>query len=301
MESNEYHNPVLLKECIDGLRIVSGGSYVDATFGGGGHSREILRNLKQGKLFGFDQDEDAMANGIEDERFELVPENFKFITEALKSRGIEKVDGILADLGVSSHQFDTAGRGFSIRFVSELDMRMDRKKVMTAAKVLNELAEEDLKMIFREYGEIENAGQLARVIFSERKKKKISTVSELKEAIKQCVRKGKENQYLAQVFQALRIEVNDELNALKRLLEQSAKLIRPGGRLVVIAYHSLEDRPVKNFIRDGKFEGDAETDVFGNRIVPFKAINKKPIEPTAEEIQKNSRARSAKLRVAEKT
>lgn len=301
MTQSEYHNPVLLKECIEGLNISPNGVYVDVTFGGGGHSKEILKHLTTGTLFGFDQDEDAQANAIRSDRFVIVNENFRNLREALAERGIEKIDGLLADLGVSSHQFDTAERGFSIRFDAELDMRMDREGKLTAAEVLNRYAEEDLRQIFREYGEIDNAAQLARKIFTERKIKRISSIHELKEAMRGCVKKGKENQYYAQVFQALRIEVNDELNALKELLEQSTQVIKSGGRLVVIAYHSLEDRLVKNMIRDGKFEGDADRDLYGNRIVPFKAINKKPIEPSLQEIQNNSRARSAKLRVAEKT
>jgi 16S rRNA (cytosine1402-N4)-methyltransferase len=301
MTASEYHNPVLLKECIEGLNISPSGVYVDVTFGGGGHSKEILKHLTTGTLFGFDQDADAQANAIESGRFVMVNENFRNLREALRERGVEKIDGLLADLGVSSHQFDTAERGFSIRFEAELDMRMDRAGKLTAAEVLNRYAEEDLRQIFREYGEIDNAAQLARKIFTERKIKRISTINELKEAMRGCVKKGKENQYYAQVFQALRIEVNDELNALKELLEQSTQVIKSGGRLVVIAYHSLEDRLVKNMIRDGKFEGDADRDLYGNRIVPFKAINKKPIEPALQEIQNNSRARSAKLRVAEKT
>ncbi|HEY6161555.1 MAG TPA: 16S rRNA (cytosine(1402)-N(4))-methyltransferase RsmH [Bacteroidia bacterium] len=302
MTKSEYHNPVLLKECIEGLNIRKDGVYADVTFGGGGHSREILKHLgDKGRLFGFDQDEEAYGNALPDERFVLVKENFRNLEEALRERGVERIDGLLADLGVSSHQFDTAGRGFSIRFDAALDMRMSKTLKHTAADVLNDFSEQDLKKVFREYGEIENAAQLARTIFAERKKARIRTVSELKNVIAGLVRKGKENQYLAQVFQALRIEVNDELNALKELLEQSARMIKGGGRLVVMSYHSLEDRLVKNYIRDGKFEGDADTDFYGNRIVPFKAINRKPIEPSDQEIRTNNRARSAKLRIAEKT
>ena len=302
MTKSEYHNPVLLKECMEGLNIREDGVYVDVTFGGGGHSQEILKHLgDEGKLFGFDQDEEAQANALPDKRFTLVKENFRSLQDALRERGVERIDGLLADLGVSSHQFDTAERGFSIRFESALDMRMSRSVKHTAADVLNDLSEQELKRMFREYGEIENASQLARTICTERKKGRIRTVNELKNVIAGLVRRGKENQYLAQVFQALRIEVNDELNALRALLEQSAKVIRSGGRLVVMSYHSLEDRLVKNYIRDGKFEGDADTDFYGNRIVPFKAINRKPIEPSDQEIRTNNRARSAKLRVAEKT
>jgi 16S rRNA (cytosine1402-N4)-methyltransferase len=300
MDKNEYHNPVLLKECIEGLNITSEGTYVDVTYGGGGHSKAILEKLGKGKLFGFDQDEQAQENKVNDERLVLLKRNFRDLQSALEEAGVEKIDGLLADLGVSSHQFDTADRGFSIRFDAELDMRMSGEMKHTAADVLNDYSEQELKRLFREYGEIDNAGQLARYIFAKRKEARIRTVNELKTAIGGCVKRGKENQYLAQVFQALRIEVNDELNALKELLEQSVGVLKSGGRLVVIAYHSLEDRLVKNFIRDGKFEGDADTDFYGNRLVPFKAINKRPIEPTQQEIQENNRARSAKLRVAEK-
>ena len=301
MIKNDFHTPVLLQACIEGLAIKAEGIYVDVTFGGGGHSREILKHITSGKLFGFDQDEQAQRNMMSDVRFIPVRENFRNLNEALRLKGVEQIDGILADLGVSSHQFDEAERGFSIRFDSQLDMRMDRNRKRTAADVLNEYSEQQLKRIFGAYGEIENSSMLARVICTERKSKRIDKVNELKEVIKSCIRKGKENQYLAQLFQALRIEVNDELEALKELLEQSAGVLKPGGRLVVIAYHSLEDRLVKNFIRSGKFEGDADTDLYGNRIVPFKAINKKPIEPSIREIQENNRSRSAKLRVAVKT
>jgi 16S rRNA (cytosine1402-N4)-methyltransferase len=300
MDKNEYHNPVLLKECIEGLNITGGGIYVDVTYGGGGHSKAILEKLGSGKLLALDQDEAAHANRVKDDRLILLKENFRDLESALRARGVEAIDGLLADLGVSSHQFDTADRGFSIRFDSELDMRMDQGQKQTAADVLNDYSEQQLKQLFREYGEIDNAGQLARVIFAKRKEKRIRTVNELRAAVEGCVKRGKENQYLAQLFQALRIEVNDELGALKQLLVQGTRMLRQGGRLVVIAYHSLEDRLVKNYIRDGKFEGDADRDFYGNRLVPLKAINKKPIEPTQEEIQENNRARSAKLRVAEK-
>jgi 16S rRNA (cytosine1402-N4)-methyltransferase len=282
------------------LNITGGGIYVDVTYGGGGHSKAILEKLGSGKLLALDQDEAAHANRVKDDRLILLKENFRDLESALRARGVEAIDGLLADLGVSSHQFDTADRGFSIRFDSELDMRMDQGQKQTAADVLNDYSEQQLKQLFREYGEIDNAGQLARVIFAKRKEKRIRTVNELRAAVEGCVKRGKENQYLAQLFQALRIEVNDELGALKQLLVQGTRMLRQGGRLVVIAYHSLEDRLVKNYIRDGKFEGDADRDFYGNRLVPLKAINKKPIEPTQEEIQENNRARSAKLRVAEK-
>jgi 16S rRNA (cytosine1402-N4)-methyltransferase len=297
---NEFHDPVLLKECLDGLQIKKDGVYVDATFGGGGHSKAILKFLSDGQVYAFDQDEDAGKNKIMDERFVLIQQNFRHIKKALKELDVEKVDGLLADLGVSSYQFDTAERGFSTRFDAELDMRMSRETEMTAADVLNEFEKEELKKIFKGYGELESASAIANSIVVKRNKKKIQRVSELKEALKGFAKRGKENQFFAQVFQALRIEVNDELNALKELLEQSSEIIKRGGKLVVISYHSLEDRLVKNFIRSGKFEGEAEKDFYGNTITPFKPVNKKPIQAGEKEIKKNPRARSAKLRIAEK-
>jgi 16S rRNA (cytosine1402-N4)-methyltransferase len=295
-----YHNPVLLKECMDGLNINPKGIYVDVTFGGGGHSKEILKHLTTGKLFAFDQDEDAVKNKIEDERFILIKQNFKYLKNYLKMHNAIPVDGILADLGVSSFQFDQAERGFSTRFDAGLDMRMDRNGKLTAAIILNKYEENELVRVFSEYGEVENSKKLARTIVSERKEKSIETTSDLKNAIQTCIKKGRENQYLAQVFQALRIEVNKELDVLKELMNQSAEVLKKEGRLVVIAYQSLEDRLVKNFIRSGKFEGDPEKDFFGNPIVPFKMITKKPIVPSELEIKDNNRSRSAKLRVAEK-
>ncbi|MEO5571036.1 MAG: 16S rRNA (cytosine(1402)-N(4))-methyltransferase RsmH [Bacteroidia bacterium] len=297
---SEFHNPVLLKECIEGLQIKNNGVYVDATFGGGGHSKEILKMLSNGQLYAIEQDEDAWKNKINDERFILVKQNFRQTKKAMKEVGIKKIDGLLADLGVSSYQFNTAERGFSTRFDAELDMRMSKEIEMTAADILNEYEQEDLKKIFREYGELENASAIAKSIVIKRAKKKIQSVSELKEALNSLIRRGKENQFFAQVFQAIRIEVNDELNALKELLSESADIIKEGGRLVVISYHSLEDRLVKNFIRSGKFEGEMEKDFYGNNITPFKAVNKKPILPGEGEIKNNPRARSAKLRIAEK-
>lgn len=295
-----YHIPVLLKNCIDGLKINPTGIYVDATFGGGGHSSEILKKLSSGKLIGFDQDEDAGKNKLNDERFLLIKENFRNLNNELKKTGINEIDGLLADLGVSSHQFDTEERGFSTRFNSQLDMRMNANENLTAAEILNTYSENELKNIFRRYGEVDNASRLAQVIFNGRKKKSINTVIQLKETISSCIKRGKENQYYAQVFQALRIEVNDELNALKDLLMQAMDAMKKGGRLVVVSYHSLEDRLVKNFLRHGKFEGEVEKDFYGNRIVPLKEITHKPIVPSEEEIEKNNRARSAKLRIAEK-
>lgn len=295
----EYHNPVLLKECMDGLNIHPEGIYVDVTFGGGGHSREILKHLTTGKLYAFDQDDDAVKNKIADERFVLIKQNFRYLKNFLKMYNALPIDGLLADLGVSSHQFDEAGRGFSTRFESRLDMRMDQNSKQTAADVLNNYTEEELKRIFKLYGEIENAGRLAHAVFHARKEKPLQTVSDLKNAIASCVKRGRENQYHAQVFQALRIEVNKELEVLQELLLQSAEVLKPGGRLVVISYHSLEDRLVKNMMRSGKFEGEVEKDFYGNKLTPFELITRKPIVPSEEEIERNNRARSAKLRIAQ--
>ena len=296
----EYHNPVLLKECIEGLNINPAGIYVDVTFGGGGHSREILKHLTTGKLYAFDQDDDAVKNKIDDERFVLIKQNFRYLKNFLKMYNALPIDGLLADLGVSSHQFDEAERGFSIRFNAKLDMRMDQNGKQTAADILNTYSEEELKRIFKLYGEVDNAGYLASIIFHNRKDKHIDTVNDLKVMITKCVKKGRENQYYAQVFQALRIEVNKELDVLQELLTQSLEVLKPGGRLVVISYHSLEDRLVKNIMRSGKFVGEVEKDFYGNQLTPFKQITKKPIVPSAEENEINSRARSAKLRIAEK-
>lgn len=296
----EYHNPVLLKECIEGLNINPEGIYVDVTFGGGGHSREILKHLTTGKLYAFDQDEDAVKNKIDDPRFVLIKQNFRYLKNFLKLYNALPIDGLLADLGVSSHQFDEAERGFSIRFDAKLDMRMDQNGKVTASDVLNTYSEEELKRIFKLYGEVDNAGYLASIIFHSRKEKKIETVNDLKVMITKCVKRGKENQYYAQVFQALRIEVNKELEVLEELLMQSLDVLKPEGRLVVISYHSLEDRLVKNFMRSGKFEGEVEKDFFGNQLTPFKQITRKPIVPTDQELELNTRSRSAKLRVAEK-
>ncbi len=296
-----YHNAVLLNDCIEGLKIKPEGSYADVTFGGGGHSAAILEKLSpEGKLYAFDQDADALRNLPGDKRLVLIRKNFSSLQQSLSELNALPLNGILADLGVSSHQFDTPERGFSTRFDGPLDMRMDQQNPMSAAAVLNTYAEKDLKKIFSVYGEINNAGKLAKIISTERKLKAITTIAELKEVMEGCVTRGKENQYYAKVFQALRIEVNGELDALMDLLRQSEQVLRPGGRLVVIAYHSLEDRLVKNYLRSGKFEGDAEQDFYGNRIVPFEAITRKPIVPSEEEIENNNRARSAKLRIGEK-
>lgn len=295
----EYHNPVLLKECIDGLNINPKGIYVDVTFGGGGHSREILKHLTTGKLYAFDQDDDAVKNKITDDRFVLIKQNFRYLKNFLKMYNALPIDGLLADLGVSSHQFDEASRGFSTRFEAKLDMRMDQNGKQTAADVLNNYSEEELKRIFKLYGEIENAGRLAYAIFHARKEKPLETVTDLKKAMESCVRRGRENQYYAQVFQALRIEVNKELDVLQEMLLQTLEILKPGGRLVVIAYHSLEDRLVKNMMRSGKFEGEVEKDFYGNKLTPFELITRKPIVPSDKENEENSRARSAKLRVAQ--
>lgn len=296
----QYHNPVLLNECINGLNINPEGIYVDVTYGGGGHSKEILKYITTGKLYAFDQDENAVKNKIEDNRLVLIKQNFRYLKNFLKMYNALPIDGLLADLGVSSHQFDEPGRGFSTRFDSKLDMRMDSNTKQTAAEIINTYPEEELKRVFKIYGEVKNAGSLAFLINKDRKIKKIETVNELKSVITKCVKHGRENQYYAQVFQALRIEVNKELDVLKELLMQSLEVLKPGGRLVVISYQSLEDRLVKNIIRSGKFEGDVEKDFFGNKLSPFKAITGKPIIPSNEEVLQNNRARSAKLRIGEK-
>ncbi|WP_116789555.1 16S rRNA (cytosine(1402)-N(4))-methyltransferase RsmH [Flavobacterium psychrotrophum] len=296
----EYHNPVLLKETVDGLNIKPDGVYVDVTFGGGGHSREIMKRLgPNGKLFAFDQDEDAQANVIDDPRFMLIPENFGFIKRYLRFHGVKAVDGILADLGVSSHQFDVAERGFSTRFDAALDMRMSQKNELDAFKVVNEYEEKDLKRMFFEYGDLRNAGALAARIAEARKDTPIKNTGELKEVLSRFLPAHKSNKILAQIYQAIRIEVNREMDVLKDFLEQSLEVLKPEGRLSVISYHSLEDRLVKRYMRNGMFEGEPERDMFGRFEVPFKSIEKLII-PTDEEIKQNNRARSAKLRVAEK-
>ena len=298
MVNEVYHTPVLLKDCIEALHIRPEGIYVDATFGGGGHSREILKQISTGKLFGFDCDEDAVKNSLKDKRFTLISSNFRDLKDALFEHNVTAIDGLLADLGVSSHQFDSAERGFSTRFDSELDMRMNKEAKMSAQEIIRTYSEENLRKIFCEYGELNNARQVVKKIAANRNS--IRTVNDLKNVIANCAERGKENQFYAKVFQALRIEVNDELNALKDLLIQSAEVLKEGGRIVVISYHSLEDRIVKNFFRSGKFEGEAEKDIYGNMKTPFKMINRKPIVPREAEIQQNSRARSAKLRIAER-
>jgi len=295
-----YHTPALLNECIGGLNIRPGGDYVDVTFGGGGHSREILRKLTTGRLFAFDQDEDAVVNIPDDPRFHFVRHNFKYLRNFLRYFGVEQVDGILADLGVSSHDFDSAERGFSFRFSGDLDMRMNRNAKRTAADIINGYAEDELIRIFREYGEIDNARRLVKEVLAARGSMAIRTIDQFKEVIAGCVSKKNETKYLAKVFQALRIETNEELEVLKDFLSQSAGLLNPGGRLVVITYHSLEDRLVKNFIRAGNFEGQQEKNFYGHVTSVLTAVNRKVIVPDEEETERNPRARSAKLRIAEK-
>ncbi len=296
----EYHNPVLLKETVDGLNIKPDGVYVDVTFGGGGHSREIMSRLgEKGRLFAFDQDEDALQNAIEDDRFLLINENFRNIKRFLRFHGIKEVDGILGDFGVSSHQFDVAERGFSTRFDAELDMRMNRRGDLSAFHVVNEYEEQDLKRVFVQYGELKNGGAMANVIVAARKDKQIRNTEHLKQVLSKFLPAHKSNKILAQIYQAIRIEVNQEIEVLKEFLEQSLEILKPGGRLSVISYHSLEDRLVKRYMRNGMFEGEPERDMFGRFEVPFKIIEKL-IVPTEEEIAINNRARSAKLRVAEK-
>ena len=297
--SSGYHTPVLLQECIDGLDIWPGGIYVDCTFGGGGHSKAILEQLNEnGKLIVFDQDDDARKNLPKDERVTFVPQNFRHLQRFLRLHKASKVDGILADLGVSSHQFDEADRGFSIRFDAALDMRMDQRQPLTAADILKNFSESQLHKMFEQYGEVTNAKTLARTIVSQRALAPIRTINEFKNAVHAIV-KGNPQKYFAQVFQALRIEVNDELGALKELLQQSLSVLKPGGRIAIITFHSLEDRIVKNFFRDGTFEDTAIDDVYGHRFEnPLQVITKKPVTATEKELKENTRSRSAKLRVA---
>lgn len=297
----EYHIPVMLQECIDALEINPDGIYVDVTFGGGGHSRAIFEKLSsKGRLIAFDQDPDARKNAWEAPNFDLIPANFAFLSNHLRLLGIKGVDGILADLGVSSHQFDEDTRGFSIRTDAKLDMRMNQKSELTAADVVNDYDEKELLRIFRSYGEIKNAFRLVQEIASERRNGKIETTNDLITVATKCAPKHKENRYLAQVFQAIRIEVNDEMGTLEKLLEQTADVLKPKGRLVVMSYHSLEDRLVKNYTKRGSLTGEIEKDFFGNVLKPFTEIVRHPIVPNDEEIEGNSRARSAKLRIAER-
>jgi 16S rRNA (cytosine1402-N4)-methyltransferase len=295
-----YHIPALLNETIDGLDIKPDGVYVDVTFGGGGHSREILSRLgPNGKLLGFDQDEDAVKNALDDPRFIFVRSNFRYMTNFLRYHGIEKVDGILADLGVSSHHFDEAERGFSFRFDGALDMRMNTKSPLTAAVVLNTYAEEQLADVFYLYGELHNSRKIARTIVNARSANHFDRIFPFIEVLKPFFGREKEKKDMARVFQALRIEVNKEMDVLKSLLDQSLEVLNPDGRLVVLTYHSLEDRLVKNFIKSGNFEGKIEKDFYGNVLAPMKAVNNKVIIADEDEVARNPRARSAKLRVAE--
>jgi len=295
-----YHNPVLLNECIEGLAINPEGTYVDVTFGGGGHSRAMLEHLTTGKLIGFDQDADAMQNLPQDDRFIFINQNFRYLVNFLRLYKALPVDGILADLGISSHQIDMAERGFSTRFDAELDLRMDRKSGLTARQIVNQYSPDELKKIFVEYGELKHSFRIAQLLVSVRDAEEITTTTRLKEILLPLAERGRENKFFAQVFQALRIEVNGELDALKEMLLQTTKVLKPGGRLVVLSYHSLEDRLVKNFVKTGNFEGIEQKDFYGNLLSPFKPLTRKPVVPGEEEIALNGRARSAKLRIAEK-
>jgi len=297
-----YHQPVMLTECIEALQIKPEGTYVDVTFGGGGHSLRILENLKGGRLIAFDQDEDAkkQSENIQSRSFTFCQANFRFLKQFLRLIEVSKVDGILADLGISSHQIDSSERGFSTRFDGPLDMRMDQKGKITAAKIVNEFSEEALHRIFGMYGELKNARTAAKAVVQARLSKPLMSTMDLKDALSSIAPKGKENKYFAQVFQALRIEVNTEMKALEDFLHQCGEVMVKKGRLVVMSYHSLEDRMVKNYINTGKVFGQLEKDFYGNPIKPFQAINRKPLEASEEEVESNKRARSAKLRVAEK-
>ncbi len=296
-----YHIPVMLNECMEGLAIKPDGVYVDVTFGGGGHSKEILSRLgKKGTLYGFDQDADAENNIPEDDRFVFVRSNFRYLSNFMRFHGETEIDGLLADLGVSSHHFDDKDRGFSFRFQGMLDMRMNTRAGKTAADILNTYPEEALSTLFYLYGELKNSRKLASVIVKARETKPLETTDEFLALITPYIGKDKEKKMLAQVFQALRIEVNDEMRALREMLQQAMRLLKPGGRLVVMTYHSLEDRLVKNFFKSGNFEGTISQDFFGNIQSPFRLINNKVITPSSEEVEVNPRSRSAKLRIAEK-
>ncbi len=300
MKQMEYHNPVLLTRTVEGLAIKPDGIYVDVTFGGGGHSKEILKNLgSDGRLYAFDQDKDALLNKIDDDRFVLINENFRFIKRFLRLYGVKKVDGILGDFGVSSHQFDIAERGFSTRFEADLDMRMNQSGKLSACQVINDYEESSLRNMFFQYGELRNAPKIARAIVMARENTPIKTSLELKEVLKPFLVKHKEHKILAQIYQAIRIEVNQEIEVLKEFLLQTKELLNKDGRISLISYHSLEDRLVKRFIRDGIFEGEPEKDLYGNIYVPFKKVGKL-IVPEVEEIKINNRARSAKLRIAKR-
>jgi 16S rRNA (cytosine1402-N4)-methyltransferase len=295
-----YHIPVLINESIEGLNIRPGGIYVDVTYGGGGHSHRILELISQGRLIAFDRDKDAESNLIPDDRFLFIHQNYRYLKNFLKFHGVLHIDGLLADLGISSWQIDQPERGFSTRLDGELDMRMDQGQALTAAEIINSYPEDRLISLFRNFGEIINARQLAGAILNERSRRRISTTEELKKAIIRVAPRNKENQYLAKVFQAIRIEVNEELESLKELLIHASELLNPGGRVVIIAYHSLEDRLVKNYFRAGNFEGTPVKDFFGHQVAPLSPVNRKAITPSESELKLNPRSRSAKLRIAEK-
>ena len=298
-DNTTYHIPVLLESAVNELDIQPSGTYCDLTFGGGGHSRHILSKLgAEGRLYSFDQDRDTLLNAPDDERFNYVESNFRFLRSALRLRGVGEVDGILADLGVSSHHFDEVGRGFSFRGEGPLDMRMNQRGGRTAADVVNTYDADSLARVLKEYGELDTTWKIASCIERAREKEPITTTAQLVEAVRPCTPKRDESKFLTKLFQALRIEVNGEMEALKMALEQSLKVLRPGGRLVVISYHSLEDRLVKNFMRSGNFEGKIEQDFFGRQQTPFDVVSRKAIVPTAEEVERNPRSRSAKMRVA---
>lgn len=298
-DNTTYHIPVLLESAVNELDIQPSGTYCDLTFGGGGHSRHILSKLgAEGRLYSFDQDRDTLRNAPDDERFNYVESNFRFLRSALRLRGVDEVDGILADLGVSSHHFDEVGRGFSFRGEGPLDMRMNQRGGRTAADVVNGYDTDSLARVLKEYGELDTTWKIASCIERAREKEPITTTAQLVEAVRPCTPKRDESKFLTKLFQALRIEVNGEMEALKMALEQSLKVLRPGGRLVVISYHSLEDRLVKNFMRSGNFEGKIEQDFFGRQQTPFEVLSRKAIVPSAEEVERNPRSRSAKMRVA---
>ena len=295
-----FHQTVLLKESVEGLAIHPDGIYVDATYGGGGHSMQILNKIEKGRLFTFDQDQEALENRIPDPRIIMIKSNFRYIRNFLKLYKAVPIDGIMADLGVSSHQIDDPARGFSTRFDGELDMRMDRAKPLSAKQIINHYPEDQLAELFNNYGDLPHAKKIARIITTARRENELSTTNDLKKVLSSCAERGRENKFFAQVFQAIRIETNQEIGSLKDLLIQSLDILKTGGRIVILSYHSLEDRIVKDFFRSGNFKGEIEKDFFGNPIVPLKMINRKPIVAGEEEIRNNSRARSVRLRIAEK-
>lgn len=296
----QYHIPALLRESIDGLALKHGGIYVDATFGGGGHSRAILAQMQRGRLYAFDQDEDVLKNLPEDKRLQFVHGNFRFISNYMRYYGVEQIDGLLADLGVSFHHFDQAGRGFSFRFDADLDMRMNQRSTRTAADILLDYSKEELYRMFRVYGEFRQAARMADALIRARQEQAIRTVGQLVDLLRPLLSRQNEKKELARAFQALRIELNQEVRALEELLVQALDILKPGGRLVVISYHSLEDRLVKNFMRSGNLEGEIKKDFYGNNLSPFMLINNKVLMPSAEEQKQNPRSRSARLRIAEK-